>query len=652
MEQMQRIQHELVLDLNSCADLRQGVERVLKAVLQLECLDCGGVYLANPDHSLDLVAHRGLSDDFIAAVSRFPSDSPSARLVLDGKPRFGTYDNIIMKQDGIRRKEGLRAFAVIPIMSRGQLIAVFNLSSHSYDSVPADTRDVLETIALQIGGTLLRLRADAALRESEEIFNRFMDNSPIYVFFKDENIKTIRLSRNYEKMLGKPMAELLGKTMDELFPSEIAKKMVADDLRILKEGKLTTIDEELNGRFFTTIKFPIHIEGRPRYLAGYTFDVTEQRKMQETLQRADKLEALGVLAGGIAHDFNNLLSGLFGYVEMAREAGAENPAVTTRLDKALAVFDRARDLTRQLLTFSRGGAPVRKAGHLGPLIRECVGFALSGSTVACEFNIAPDLLPCDFDEGQLNQVVDNIIINALQAMPMGGRITVSAQNVLLKEGENPVLKPGRYVKVSIADTGTGIQPKLLSRIFDPFFTTKQKGNGLGLATCFSIMQKHEGAIEAESELDKGSVFHLFLPASEKAVGPAEAPTQSSHQGKGIALIMDDEDFIREFASETLTAMGYSVLTVLSGGEALKACMDNASLSFAILDLTIPGGAGGKETIKEIRKILPDLPVFASSGYSDDPVMAHPRDYGFTDSIRKPYRGAELAELLNRHRSSL
>jgi signal transduction histidine kinase/CheY-like chemotaxis protein len=457
-------------------------------------------------------------------------------------------------------------------------------------------------------------------------------------------------------MLGKPMEELLGKTMDELFPSDLAKSMIADDLRILHEGKQVVLNEELDGRVYTTIKFPINIEGKPRYLAGYTIDMTEKQKLLETAQRADKLDSLGVLAGGIAHDFNNLLSGLFGYIDLARMNLTQDPETREYLDKAFGVFSRAKDLTQQLLTFSKGGVPVKKTGLLGPRIKESATFALSGSKVGCDFNIAQDLFPCDFDENQMGQVIDNIVINAQQAMPTGGKITISACNIAVKDGEHPELKSGRYVKISIADTGTGIQPKLLKRIFDPFFTTKQKGNGLGLATCYSIMQKHEGCIEVESELDKGSTFFLFLPASNLDTIPMGVQKASHHKGSGTIVIMDDHDFIRDLAGQMLKAMGYTVLHAKGGQETLRIFSDaleaKTPISCAILDLTIPGGMGGKEAIMELRKNYPDLPIFASSGYSDDPVLATPHDYGFTDSIKKPYLKDELAKLLEKYLGKL
>lgn len=380
-------------------------------------------------------------------------------------------------------------------------------------------------------------------------------------------------------------------------------------------------------------------------------DMTEKQKLLETAQKSQKLESLGVLAGGIAHDFNNMLGGIFGYIDLAKRKNADKD-VARFLEKALGVFGRARDLTERLLTFSKGGRPVRKTTRIDHLLRENTGFALSGSNVTCEFSIVPDLWLCDADENQLGQVIDNIVINAKQAMPSGGVIKVGAQNLELEEGNYRGLPGGRYVQISVQDAGVGIPKEILPQIFDPFFTTKPRGNGLGLATSYSIVKKHDGIIEVESEVGKGSTFHVILPASTRHVVPAEARQTVGHTGKGPMLVMDDEEFILEILKDWLVSMGYSVIQARNGEEALELLSSRQEgtepVIGVILDLTIPGGRGGRETISEIRRRYPELAVFASSGYSDDPVMSKPVEYGFTGSIKKPYRLDDLARLLGKH----
>jgi len=382
-------------------------------------------------------------------------------------------------------------------------------------------------------------------------------------------------------------------------------------------------------------------------------DITEKLKLLENMQRTDKLDSLGVFAGGIAHDFNNQLSGIFGYIEMAMR-NLDNPAlVADYLHKSLIVYERSKGLTLQLLTFAKGGVPKRESGDLGKIIRESSTFALSGSNVAVQLSIQDDLWSCDFDANQIGQVLDNIIINAKQAMIDGGRVNISAVNTVLNENiSNQLNKNEHYIHITIADNGPGIKAELLNKIFDPFFTTKASGNGLGLTTCYSIIRQHDGRLFAESQINHGTTFHIYLPASDQLNEDNTILIDTIHQGSGEILIMDDESFIREIVSDMLKEMGYQAVLTKDGAEALAVLAEyknlNKKFTAAIFDLTIPGGMGGRAAITKVREISPDLPVFASSGYSEDPVIGRPTEYGFTDSIRKPYMLEELSKILSRY----
>jgi PAS domain S-box-containing protein len=377
-------------------------------------------------------------------------------------------------------------------------------------------------------------------------------------------------------------------------------------------------------------------------------DMTEKRKSLDALQRAAKLDSLGVLAGGIAHDFNNLLAGIFGYIDLARTVSKDAKTIEY-LDATLATMNRARALTLQLLTFAKGGAPVQRVTPLTPFIQDTVQFALSGSSVACRFSLAERLWSCNIDKNQIGQVVDNIVINAQQAMPNGGTVEVTARNVSLEEGACPALAKGNYVKVSIKDTGIGIARDIMPRIFDPFYTTKTKGHGLGLATCYSIMSRHGGWIDVESEPGKGSTFHVYLPASTE-VGVAGREESVRYRGSGTIVVVDDEPVIRTTVRRMLESLGYGVVCRGDGAEAVDLYVEEsmAGNAFAamILDLTIRGGMGGQAAVAEIRKLDRSLPVFVASGYADDPVMRNPAKFGFTASICKPFTIAELAKMLD------
>jgi two-component system CheB/CheR fusion protein len=389
-------------------------------------------------------------------------------------------------------------------------------------------------------------------------------------------------------------------------------------------------------------------------MIGTVQDITERKKTELILQNTQKLDALGVLAGGIAHDFNNLLGGIFGNIDLAIE-GTTDCKVDAYLSKAINTIDRARGLTAQLLTFAKGGSPVRQLTSLVPFVQETVSFALSGSNVSCRFDLDEDLWRCSIDKYQIGQVVNNIVINATQAMPNGGTILIKAQNNSLKEKEHPALVDGNYVTISIKDCGDGIPKEVMPRIFDPFFSTKAKGHGLGLATCYSIVNRHGGCIDVQSELGKGTVFHIYLPASQDACVENTAPVVS-HNGRGTIIVMDDEMVMREIIGTMLEAMGYKTVCVSEGGEVLKLFTNKESCNndvvALIFDLTIPGGMGGVAAVTEIRKLNVRIPVFVASGYADDPVMKNPADYGFTASICKPFRKTELVEMLEMHLENL
>lgn len=377
-------------------------------------------------------------------------------------------------------------------------------------------------------------------------------------------------------------------------------------------------------------------------------DMTEKQKILDAMQRAAKLDSLGVLAGGIAHDFNNLLTGLFGYVELARSV-SKDARVIEYLEASLATMNRARALTMQLLTFAKGGAPAQKATPSIPFIQEAVGFALSGANVACHFSLGEDVWPCNIDKNQIAQVIDNIVINAQQAMPNGGFIEVAVRNLSVEEGEYPSLSKGRYVKVSIKDGGIGMPKDVMPRIFDPFYTTKTKGHGLGLATCYSIVSRHGGWIDVESEPGRGSTFYVYLPAATESVAVNSAATVKQ-EGSGRVIVVDDEEVVRNTVGRMVEALGYTVVCARDGREAIDLYVrgTKAGQRFAgmILDLTIRGGMGGREAVTEIRKLDKELPVFVASGYGDDPVMRNPVEYGFTGSIGKPFTITELADMLS------
>ena len=375
-------------------------------------------------------------------------------------------------------------------------------------------------------------------------------------------------------------------------------------------------------------------------------DITATRAMEDMMVRTERLESLGVLAGGIAHDFNNLLSGVFGYLDLARGSlRAHNlKEAEESLSDALSVFGRTRALTQQLLTFAKGGTPLRKTQPVDELVRKAVAFATSGSNCEVSFNSSRETWLCDVDEHQIGQAIDNLTINAKQAMPWGGHLDVRVENV--PGAEMPKHLPARdHVHISVRDTGKGIRSEQLPRIFDPFFTTKPQGSGLGLATADSIVRKHDGHIEAESQVEAGSVFHVWLPRAHEETQPMSLSDADGHRGRGQVLVLDDETFILNIAASILRRSGYEVSLAKNAEQAVAmaelALASGKPFRAAILDLTIPGGPGGKEIVHRLKVIDPTIKVLASSGYASDDVMARPRDFGFDGSVPKPYSVQDL-----------
>jgi len=369
-------------------------------------------------------------------------------------------------------------------------------------------------------------------------------------------------------------------------------------------------------------------------------DVTERRRLEQEGLRAQKLESLGVLAGGIAHDFNNILTGVLGNISLAASVVAENEPIRARLLEAEQALVRARDLTRQLLTFARGGLPVKQTAAIRDLIVDSAQFVLRGSRSQCEFSIPEDLAPVDVDVGQFSQVIQNLVLNADQAMPDGGVIRIRAENVRGPDG-----RP-RSVRVFLADTGVGIPESHLERIFDPYFTTKPGGTGLGLATSYSIVRNHGGTITVESRVGSGSTFCIEIPVAAGHPVQVERPptTRTSGHGRRV-LVMDDEPLVLSVARQILKHLGYEVETASDGAEALRV-FQNARESgrpfdVVIVDLTVPGGIGGIETLEALKRVDPAVRVVVSSGYSSDPIMADYARHGFCGVVAKPYTVSEL-----------
>ncbi|MDL2122984.1 MAG: PAS domain S-box protein [Deltaproteobacteria bacterium] len=505
-----------------------------------------------------------------------------------------------------------------------------------------------------------RKLAEEELRKSKEQFQVLVESSSDWIWEVDRNGVYTYVSPKVKDILGYKPEEVVGKTPFDLMPPEEAKRIAATFKRLIGRREPIVAMENVNlhkdGRrvVLETSGVPVlDAAGNVHGYRGVDRDITLRKKTEEALQRVQRIESIGMLAGGIAHDFNNILMGLFGNISIAKiKLSKDHPAFKS-LERAEQSMDSAIYLTSQLRTFAKGGEPVKEDVSLGELVEEVSRFNLSGSNVMPVFEQAEDLWMSEVDKGQVQQVFSNLTINANQAMPDGGHLYITLENANIPENAVSGLNQGRYIKVTVRDEGIGIDQKNLNRIFDPYFSTKQIGSGLGLATVYSIVNKHGGHISADSELSKGTTFTLYLPASESRRLPETkqpATERSTIEQPARLLVMDDEEIVRDVVTEMLKESGFSVETAPDGKQAIemyKQSLDAGEpFDVVIMDLTIPGGIGGKEAIKDILEIDPEARAIVSSGYADDPVMANYAECGFKGIAAKPYTMSELLEVLS------
>jgi PAS domain S-box-containing protein len=522
-------------------------------------------------------------------------------------------------------------------------------------------QSIVQLFAARAASELQRKKVEDALRDSEQRYRAIVEHAYDLIIETTSHGECQYVTPNCHRVLGYSAPDLIGKNFfDFVHPEEqdALSESFQSHIQTLQEMdmvcRLQTQDGEW--RWVESHIHPFRTSIGTVVGVIVTRDITEQKRLEEERVRAVKLESVGLLAGGIAHDFNNILTSVFANIGLAKIMTAKQPSpagetIVERLTAAEKACLRARDLTKQLLTFAKGGAPVKSTTSIASIITDTVQFALRGSDVRCATHLPDDLWPVEVDEGQISQVLQNLVINGDQAMPEGGTIAVEADNyAVISEGDLP-LKPGKYVRVSVTDQGIGIPQAHLSKIFDPYFTTKQKGSGLGLATTYSIMKRHEGHISVLSSLGKGTCFTLYLPASPTMTAKNDESAETLFQGTGTVLVMDDEEEILDVLGKMLQHLGFSVDLAHDGQQAVtlytRALQNETPYVAAILDLTIPGGMGGKETLRRIKDHHADAKVIVSSGYSNDPVMAHATQFGFSGFIAKPYNLVDLSKQLRR-----
>lgn len=473
--------------------------------------------------------------------------------------------------------------------------------------------------------------------------------------------RIVLLNSSCEDLIEYKKDEVMNKDVNSIIrlyeDEQLTKEIINPIKRVIETGESY---ESIKPYFFLSkssrikiIEFSVNpIKEKKGDIIGVVFvlrDITEKHKMQEEIIKNKKLESVGLLAGGIAHDFNNILTAILGNITLGKIYANPQEKIYEILLEAEKACIRSRDLTQQLLTFSKGGAPIKKVDFIDEVIKESAEFLVRGSNVKFIFESEEGLLPVEFDPGQINQVVNNIIINALQSMPNGGVLKIEIKNEVINKSNN-IIKEGKYVVISFSDTGVGIPKENLEKIFDPYFTTKKSGSGLGLAISYSIIQKHNGYIFVESEINKGTTFKIYLPVTEKSIEKKKLKESNIIKKlKGRILFMDDEDFIIDVGVKLLSYLGLDVEVAKDGEDVIKkykkSLKENKPFDVVIMDLTVPGGMGGKETMPKLIKIDPNVKAIVSSGYSNDEVMANYKFYGFKAVMVKPYKIEDLSRVL-------
>ncbi len=498
------------------------------------------------------------------------------------------------------------------------------------------------------------------LKKSEAKYRSLLDNIDVGIARSTPGAqgRFIEVNPAMVEMLGYPESELFNANLSAFHENRdraaaILEMLATQGRSTEKEIRLIRKDNSVITAAYTGIAVK-DSNGRILFVDEILENITEKKRIEDEVQKNEKLRSIGDLAGGIAHDFNNIMTGLFGNLALAKMELAKDSRAHEYLSNAEACMKEGISLTKQLLTFAKGGDPIKERINMAAAVEDAVLFTLSGSSIRLNFSAPKDLWRIEADKSQITQVLSNMTMNARQAMPRGGEFSVLLENSHFLKDNLLTLSKGRYVKLTLKDNGAGIHEKDLARIFDPYFTTRKNGSGMGLAICYSIIKKHHGQIFVASQVGLGTTITIYLPAadagSQKEIQMTQTKSNSALSRQFTILVMDDEPHIRLLLKKMLEKFGYHVELAADGDDAIKSFQhlraENRTPDLVIMDLTIPGGMGGKEASQKLLEIVPDAAIVVSSGYSNDPVMADYKSFGLKGIIPKPYRMEELKKILS------
>ncbi|MDJ0766099.1 MAG: PAS domain S-box protein [Myxococcota bacterium] len=654
-------------------------QRVLQALSTFEQYvhhqDVDSVLKGALDHIRHMVASARVSialvDEYrnglvLLQVSGKDSQLPKGKFIPDGKmalfdvirrqqalyrPNIRTFERPY-ELDPLLLEGGINSDYLVPLIVEGNCFGTLNSGAAQVDGISPDHRLMLDLLAPRLAVAIRNAQLFETISSNEARIQALLENSEDQIIIIDQHGKMKWSSPSVARMSGYATEELLGSSAFDFVHEDDKGRLYALLDRVLVHPR-TLFELEYRAQhaddswhvYEGTVNNLLR-ESRIGGIVVNVRNVTDRRALEQEAQRREKLESIGLLAGGLAHDFNNLLTAILGSIDLAKIAIKRGSYPTQHIRAVEGAARKAADLTQQLLAFARGGAPIKKIASIDEIAREAAGLVLHGSNVRCKFHTHEQTWPAEVDPAQMSQVFHNLLINANQAMPDGGIVCVKIENI-------PKVEAGKddpQIRVTIADQGCGIDPSDLTKIFDPYYTTKEGGSGLGIPIAYAILKRHGGSFNVRSTPGVGTTFELEIPAKPGADVEEKPGSTPLPRGQGRILVMDDEAIVLDTAAEMLKELGYEAVCVVDGQEAVDAyvqAIDQGNpFKAVIMDLTVPGAMGGKEAVQLILERDPNCVALVSSGYSDDPVMAHHTRFGFAGVVPKPYTLETLGQVLD------